>query len=217
MVSWRGGGFAVPDEGEALMNCPQVPYKAGAYGMTMNGPMAINAAPGSPFQYPVSSVINGGSGFTTFDINNASNSYMDPSGVTPVFANPSLSSVSEDLCNAIKCGAQSADDLTKYACTQSFGAGVWDRCGDPRCAPYRGTSCGYTAPTPAASIATAVAPPSFTTLTAPVPDITAPPTAQEAQTTQMGPDMLCSFSQWVNNNSLLAGALVVGLFLMVKR
>ncbi len=154
-------------------------------------------------------------GLTTGDINSASNSYMDPSGVMPVYGAPGLPSVSQDLCNAIKCGATSADLATKLACSNTYGAGVWDLCTDPACAPYRGTSCAMPSvptitqqpqTTPAGSGLTPAA------LTPAFPVITGPPSPLIV--TQ--PDFLCMFNSWVSANPVIASLAAVGVFMLVS-
>jgi len=150
------------------------------------------------------------------DINNASNSYTDGAG-NPVMANPNLPAVTQAQCESIKCGATQGDEATLFACSQSFGAGVWDLCGDARCAPYRGASCPTMSPTPTPlAVQFPNQPLTPASLTAPIPDITTQLPGM-GQPQQVGPDALCSFSQWVNNNPLLACAALVGVFMLVKK
>lgn len=149
------------------------------------------------------------------DINNATNTYTDAGG-NPVMANPNLPAVTQAQCESIKCGATHADAMTQYACSQSFGAGVWDLCGDSRCAPYRGASCPTTSATPPTlAVQFPTQPLTPASLTTPIPDITTQ-IPGVAQTQQVGPDAMCMFSQWVNNNPLLACAALVGVFMLVK-
>lgn len=171
---------------------------------------------GAPINAP-SNVVAGGAGVSVSDINAASGSYMDPSGQTPVYGNPNLPAVSEDLCNAIKCGAQSADDATKFACSKSFGAGVWDLCGDARCLPYRNASCGGATPPTSASL-NPMQPLTPASLMTPIPNISGGNLSAQLNSAygDVGPGVMCSASQWVNNNPLLAVAVLGGLFLLLK-
>jgi len=71
---------------------------------------------------------------------------MDASGVTPVYASGGSmgTGITKELCDSIKCGAPGtagADLMTKFACSETFGAGVWDLCLDSQCAPYRAGAC----------------------------------------------------------------------------
>jgi hypothetical protein len=160
---------------------------------------------------------------TVADINNASNSFTDAGG-NPVYANPNLPAVTEDQCNAIKCGASPNNDpATVYACSQSYGAGVWDLCTDARCAPYRGSSCNSA--TPVVSAPTTVPtyasqfpsqPLTPTSLTTPLPDVTGGQNWGVAPA-PVGPDMACTVAQWINNNPLIACAMLGALVFLVKK
>jgi hypothetical protein len=193
---------------------------SGAYGGVGNPPMLT--PPPSPLQMP--------SAFTPVsvsDINSASNSFTDGGG-NPVFANPNLPAVTEDECNAIKCGAPGAstDPMAVYACSQSYGAGVWDLCTDARCAPYRGSACHaampvVSAPVPSTGITAPLAtqfpnqPLTPNSLTTPLPDVTGGQ-AWGVAPAPVGPSVECMAAQRINANPLVACAALGALFFLIK-
>lgn len=145
------------------------------------------------------------------DINNATNSFTDGTG-TPVYANPNLPSVTQDQCNAIKCGG-AADTMTKFACSLSFGAGNWDVCSD-QCAPYRpaGTPCGgASGPTPNTLASQFPGQPlTPSTLTTPIPDIT----GGQAWGVGAAPQVPTCGTQWISDNPVLAVGALALLFVL---
>ncbi len=152
-------------------------------------------------------------GVTIDDLNSASNSSMDPSGATPVYGAPGLPAVSEDLCNRIKCGATDADLPTKLACSNAYGAGVWALCTDPRCAPYKGSSCLFS-PIPSVTAQEQTAPgltqqnltPSFPVITGTPSPLMVPEPASA----------LCGFNSWVASNPCVASLAALGVFMLIS-
>jgi hypothetical protein len=133
------------------------------------------------------------------DITSASNSFTDGTG-TPVYANPGLPPVTEELCNAIKCGANTtADTMTKFACSLSYGAGNWDTCLPQNTAT----------PTPLA-VQFPNQPLTPQSLTAPVPDITG---GQNWGVAPAVPQNTCGTS-WISDNPLLAVGALAALFIL---
>jgi hypothetical protein len=150
-------------------------------------------------------------------VNQQTGSYMEngPTGPNTVYNAPGLPSVTEEQCNAAKCGAVTLDALSLQACSANYGPGVWSRCTDSRCLPYRGNSCtsnGIVVPTPPPTIANPNQVLTPGNLAAPVPDITVTPPATVQYASEPGP--VCRVNTWITDNPLLAVGLLGAFFVV---